>query len=84
MNKYCSHRIESALETITDDGWGIRFKQFSSEKKQDVINDVIKAFDVDGLFILREKYVITGKNGLLSAEDFKITKENSRKKKVCI
>lgn len=72
---YCLQLIESALETIMDDGWGKHFKHFSSEEKQEVIDDVIKAFDEDGLFILRDKYVIPGKSGVLSAEDFKINEE---------
>lgn len=67
-------RIESALEAIMDDGWGTSFRHFSNGKKQEVIDAVIKAFDDDNLFILRDKYVITGKSGVLSAEDFKITK----------
>lgn len=69
---YCLRLIESALETIMDDGWGKHFKQFTNEEKQEVINDVIKAFDDANLFILRDKYVITGKSGVLLAEDFKI------------
>lgn len=71
---YCLRLIETALEAIMDDGWGKHFKQFSSEEKQEVINAVIKSFDDYNLFILRDKYVITGKSGVLSAEDFKITK----------
>ena len=71
---YCLRLIESALETIMDDGYGKHFKQFSNEEKQEVINAVIKAFDDDNMFILRDKYVTTGKSGVLSAEDFKITK----------
>lgn len=72
---YCLCLIETALEAIMDDGWGKHFKHFSSEEKQEVINAVIKAFDEDGLFILRDKYVVPGKSGVLSAEDFKINEE---------
>lgn len=71
---YCLRLIESALENIMDDGYGKNFKRFSNEEKQEVINAVIEAFNDDNLFILRDKYVITGKSGVLSAEDFKITK----------
>lgn len=71
---YCLRRIESALETIMDDGWGKHFKQFSSEDKQEVINAVIESFNDANLFILRDKYVRAGKSGVLLAEDFKTTK----------
>lgn len=72
---YCLRLLESALEGIMDDGWGKPFKQFSKEEKQEVFDTVIKAFDEDNQFILRDKYVISGKSGVLSAEDFKLTKE---------
>lgn len=77
---YCLKLLESTLEDIMHDGYGKPFKQFDNDKKQEIINDVIKAFDDDNLFndnlfILRDKYVINGKSGVLSAEDFKITEE---------
>ena len=68
---YDLDKLELELETIMDDGYGKSFKKFSESQKQEVINEVVDAFDNEAVFVLRSKYVVAGKSGELLPEDFR-------------